>query len=146
MAYTDVDALKGKVAELEELIGTLIGERTATDDLVSRLLRGERPTDLPEVVETRDQLWQCRSCKHRLGTYDPVEDVLRIRIKDVVIRIQVGPGSWVKFLCRDCLAENLLDYVPPEGAAQRLEVLGQLAAQLQVEPVDASEFLLSARR
>lgn len=142
MSYSDTDALRGKVAELEELVQTLISENNATGGLLARLLRNEKVSDVPELTTSPDQLWKCQSCRHRLGTYSPVDDVLRIRVKDSVVRIHVGPGSWVRTICRDCLAENLLEYVPPDDPKKRLEALRSVIGSLAVDAVDASEFLL----
>lgn len=53
-----------------------------------------------------DHIWVCRKCGARLGFYDPVEDMLRVRYKDFVTYIHIGAGGFVKVLCRSCSEMN----------------------------------------
>jgi len=53
-----------------------------------------------------DHIWVCRKCSARLGFYDPVEDILRVRYKDFVTYIHIGTGGFVQVLCRSCSEMN----------------------------------------
>lgn len=72
--------------------------------------------DDEDAVVQVDQTWQCVKCGSRLGYYDPNEDVLRIRHKDLVFWVQLGVGGKFSAVCRSCGELNSLSWVPPEGA------------------------------
>lgn len=125
--YSEVARLSARIEDLAERMDVLQGEGSSVADLVSRILRSEKVSDMPEFTPTTDQLWLCKSCRHRLGTYSPTEDVLRMRQKDVIAFVRVGAGGSLRVICRDCLTENTLEYVPPDDPEARLDALRALA-------------------
>ena len=63
-----------------------------------------------------DHIWVCRKCGARLGFYDPVEDLLRVRYKDFVTYIHIGAGGYVQVLCRSCSEMNTANWESEEPA------------------------------
>ena len=49
-----------------------------------------------------DVTWQCEKCGQRLGFFDPVQNVLRIRYKDHIVYVETVPGCIVSTPCRLC--------------------------------------------
>lgn len=60
-----------------------------------------------------DETWQCVKCGGRLGYYDPNEDVLRIRHKDLVFWVHLGVGGNFSIVCRSCGELNSVSWSPP---------------------------------
>lgn len=73
------------------------------------------PDDIAEVHQP-DTMWNCLKCGTRLGLYDPALDILRVRYKDHLTYIHLGPGGFVRIPCRNCGAMGVLDYSPAEDA------------------------------
>lgn len=63
-----------------------------------------------ESITPVDEIWQCTKCGSRLGIYDKLEDVLRIRYRDLYAYFTVGVGGRVKIVCRSCSEINELTY------------------------------------
>jgi len=75
---------------------------------VAAAMQNKEQTDQDESSGSAnpDHIWVCRKCGARLGFYDPVEDILRVRYKDFVTYIHIGTGGFVKVLCRSCSEMN----------------------------------------
>lgn len=63
-----------------------------------------------ESITPVDEIWQCNKCGARLGIYDKIQDVLRIRYRDLYAYFTVGVGGRVKLVCRSCSEINELTY------------------------------------
>ncbi len=98
--------LKRLESRLEEL-DTALAKTMAVAQLAA-----ERGTadDEPQVKDERHQEWACSCCRNRLGFYDKVEDVVRIRVKDFHAHVHAGEGGWVKVPCRRCGHVNEVSY------------------------------------
>lgn len=89
----DLDSVAGQVAFLMRAAGVK-----------------SAPEEDPEVAEGPvaqvDEVWQCVKCGQRLGFYDPSNDLLRIRHKDLTVYVEVGVGGVVSVPCRACSELN----------------------------------------
>lgn len=58
-----------------------------------------------------DETWQCAKCGTKLGMYDPVEQVMRIKHKDLLTYVSLGDGSggYITVVCRSCGETNTAD-------------------------------------
>jgi hypothetical protein len=96
-------------ARLEDLEHTIAG----LEGLVAKLARGEPIEELPKFQQERDKIWICAACSYRLGTYDSLDMVLRIRHRDLFVYVSLGgPGGFVEVICRKCGEKNRTVYVP----------------------------------
>lgn len=102
--------------------------RELDEDLsvVSSAVRTEPSEDAAEIDATRieDVVWQCERCRGRLALYDPTEDVLRIREKELTVHVRTGPGGFIRAVCRRC---GHINEIHDEQAAE---------ASTQVHPED----------
>lgn len=91
------------------------GERTVkvVDAMLGHLgLRAEQQGDEGESVRvpTHDTIWGCKKCGTRLGMYDPQQDVMRLRYKEMIVHIHNGIGGWIRVVCKSCAEFNVLEY------------------------------------
>lgn len=49
-----------------------------------------------------DVVWSCERCPARLGIYDPVDDILRLRHRDFIAHVRTGSLGFVRVVCRGC--------------------------------------------
>lgn len=98
--------------DLDRRLATIERHLRGLDDdlaVISSAVRlGERmgddePDDPSANVEAiADRVWSCERCPSRLGIYDPVDDLLRIRWRDLLVHVHTGPSGFVRVVCRSC--------------------------------------------
>lgn len=108
-----VRSLLGRLDHLEsEVIAPLV----ASVQLLDRKVRDSHDDDeTAGGMQKGHQPWKCEACRALLGYYDVARDVLRIRVKDYHLQLQVGEKGWVEVPCRRCGHPNRQGYSPPRG-------------------------------
>lgn len=89
----DLDSVSGQVSFLLRAAGARANPQDP---------EGEEAGPVAQLDET----WQCVKCGQRLGFYDPTNDLLRIRHKDLTVYVEVGRGGVVSVPCRACSEMN----------------------------------------
>lgn len=59
-------------------------------------------TDGDQSPAPKDVIWSCERCGQKLALYDPQDDVLRIRHRDLLVHVHTATGGWVRSVCRGC--------------------------------------------
>ncbi len=133
-------ALDVAMADRDNALNGRLGAMEGDLDRVCKMLTGlmhearlqEGPPDIESVqVPVEDKIWQCQKCGARLGFYDPVNEVMRLRYKEHVVYTHAGLGGWVRTPCRQCGELNVVEYVPAvstSGAVPEIQVAGDLLA------------------
>jgi hypothetical protein len=107
-------ALRAALRRIDALETEVIAPLVATVQLLDRKVRDSSEDEEPGVQKGH-QPWKCEGCRGLLGYYDTVRDVLRIRVKDYHVQVQVGEKGWVEVPCRRCGHPNRQGYSPPRG-------------------------------
>lgn len=96
--------------DLDRRLGAIERHLRGLDDdltVLAGAVRAGSPTGddpEPEIDPSRiaDVVWACERCSSRLALYDPIDDLLRVRHRDLLVQIKTGPGGWVRVICRGC--------------------------------------------
>lgn len=100
---------------LDRMEAESIAPLVASVELLNRKVSDSVEDEEPKVVGHKP--WKCEGCRGLLGFYDEKRDVLRIRVKDFHVQVQVGTGGWVEVPCRRCGHPNRVgnEATPPKG-------------------------------
>jgi len=113
-----------RLAKIERQMRGMDEEINTISSMVSAPQLEETPSH--RGAANPDQIWSCKKCSSRLGFYDPVTDLLRIRYKDFVTYIHIGRGGFVQVLCRSCSEMNTAEY---EGLPENSSPVPELVKQ-----------------
>ena len=116
-------SLDSVVARLDGLQGQLDLARNRDGARLARIERDlsqvievfRQAGTLPEAVRDDDlglRSWGCASCGRRVGVHDPTRSEIRVRLKQQVVCVVLGPGGSMSVSCQFCGAANLLSSSP----------------------------------
>lgn len=97
-------ALSALGRRLDRMESETIAPLAAAVEHLHRRVSDSVEDEEPKVVGHKP--WKCEGCRGLLGFYDEQRDVLRIRVKDFHVHVQVGPGGWIEVPCRRCGFQN----------------------------------------
>jgi hypothetical protein len=100
---------------LDNLESDVIAPTVATVQLLDKKIRDSHEDDDAAGMQKGHQPWKCDACRSLLGYYDALRDVLRIRVKDYHVQVQLGDKGWVEVPCRRCGYVNRQTYSPARG-------------------------------
>ncbi len=122
-----LDALAGQVGALARRLDGLEEDRRSDGVVVRQMaVRMGIPVDAgePEGSEsgTRDDAIYCPACakKHtrtKVGYYDEGADLVRVRHREHLVLMRMGPGGSITIFCRLCSYPVPITYAPPDNAA-----------------------------
>ena len=85
--------LRGLGEDLAVVAGAALAGASALPDDSEQEIANDRIADV---------VWLCERCSSRLAIYDPIDDLLRIRHRDLIVHVHTGAGGWVRSICRSC--------------------------------------------
>lgn len=110
------DLVRSLVRRLDIMESEVIAPLVASVQLLDRKVRDTQDEDdAAGGMQKGHQPWKCEACRSLLGYYDVARDVLRIRVKDYHVQLQVGEKGWVEVPCRRCGQPNRQGYSPTRG-------------------------------
>lgn len=59
-----------------------------------------------DEVSSADTQWKCKGCGNRLAFFDPIENIIRVKMRDQYVSMKSGVGGWVEIICRKCGLPN----------------------------------------
>lgn len=101
---TDRD-LDRRLSAIERHLRGLDDDLTVLSSAVrlgEQIANADEPEQEPVAESFADRVWSCERCPGRLGIYDPVDDLLRIRWRDLLVQVHTGAGGFVRVVCRSC--------------------------------------------
>lgn len=112
----DLEGLvRSLVRRLDNLESEVLAPLVASVQLMDKKFRETHDDDDAAGMQKGHQAWKCEACRALLGYYDTTRDVLRIRVKDYHLQLQVGEKGWVEVPCRRCGQPNRQGYSPARG-------------------------------
>jgi phage FluMu protein Com len=72
------------------------------------------------MKKDEDILWGCSNCGFQLGRTDRSREVIRIKHKDLYLRI--GGGGWIETDCRRCGTVNKIGQIESEKGKPKKEI------------------------
>lgn len=109
------EAIAGEMKGLHARLDSIERDQESHGRLLGSMGAPQTEQDPDEPKAQADVIWPCIKCGSRLGFYDQRADVVRCRYKEHILHTRLGPGGWLKVVCRQCGEINSIDYTPGIG-------------------------------
>lgn len=104
--WEEAESAREVLGALYLRIDDLEAKLAAAVTAIEEMANGRSPSDLPEMHVSNDRPWACDGCGRWLGTYDPDDDIVRVRRRDFYAWMHGGTDGWIEVVCWHCGCRN----------------------------------------